>query len=192
MGSFDIYGQGISSSSSSESLEEEQSAEGHVDLPSQASAGGNPFDTTASWFPVYSRSTYHDDSAGEVGVDVPGDGDAGSTFIVENVFEWTREDTVMVWASGHIHIGARDLKLYDDSTGELILHSEALYDESQFIADITSKDMLVQLSTGMRLRLVARYDNSADYKNVMALVLVATTDNVGSLDAIQKAIAELS
>lgn len=215
----DIYGQGISESSSEESVseaygEEEQTRVGvdYIDETNvvedeeppedveeveeerlaRAAEGSseervNPFDTSASWNVVYTRSSYHDDSFGEVGVDIPGDGGAGSVHEIETVFKWTADDTVLVWAQGHVHIGASSITMYDYKSGKEVFTSRVMYNASGYVEDITFAPLMMEVHRGQMFRTVARYDNSVDYGNVMALVLLGTTTNVDSVAALERA-----
>ena len=81
---------------------------------------------------------------------------------------------------GHLHVGGIDISLYDDSTGELICRSEAIYgngtepaNEENYIVGMTPCifDDPPVFNNNDKLRIVSRYNNTKPHLGVMGLFL---------------------
>merc|ERR1712118_367838 len=79
---------------------------------------------------------------------------------------------------GHLHVGGIDISLYDDSTGELICRSEAIYgngtepaNEENYIVGMTPCyfDDPPVFNKNDKLRIVSRYNNAKPHFGVMSL-----------------------
>merc|ERR1711869_194549 len=81
---------------------------------------------------------------------------------------------------GHLHVGGIDISLYDDSTGELICRSEAIYgngtepaNEENYIVGMTPCyfDDPPVFNKNDKFRIVSRYNNTKPHFGVMSLFL---------------------
>lgn len=103
--------------------------------------------------------------------DVPGDGGPGS--VHTNSRTWTAPaDGIAVATGGHLHMGGIDITLRDMTTGHDACVSTATYHENpRHLATINGCRLHHQVTQGHEYRVLARYDNSEPWEDVMGIML---------------------
>jgi plastocyanin len=113
--------------------------------------------------------------------DVPGTGGRGSVF--EKAWDYTLpEGGRIISGGGHLHGGGIGLELRDETCGQSLFTSEPtwggpmpmpiLHEPGPSHMSQFSTDGGIPVASGTKLRLVARYDNSAPHTRAMGIMMI--------------------